>query len=164
MLLLALPSVLLGLLGVMVLAEVRGLSRWGSRRLLEFAVRRIPPGPLRDERDEEWQAQFEDLGDAAIARIVWVLGLILAGVTIGRRERRQPTVHPEEPEKPKHVVVTLSDVSGVVDEVFLPLTGSLTATATATAAVGGVDLSGRGRLAAGPPAGTPGLGVTRPAR
>lgn len=82
-------------LAATIYLEVRGVVSWLSWSLLKLAVRVIPLGTRRDEADEEWRATWETWGDGAFGRLVWGASLVVAGLRIGRRERREPSRAPK---------------------------------------------------------------------
>lgn len=76
-------------LGGLVFFEVRGLGAWGSRRCVRLAARLLPSS-IREEREEEWLAEWEYWRDSTVGRLLWSLGLVIAAVRLAGHERREP--------------------------------------------------------------------------
>jgi hypothetical protein len=106
-------------LAAMVFFEVRGATGWASGRLIKLAANRLPTA-MRDDRYEEWLAEYEHWKDGAIGRLLWSLGLVLAAIQIGRRERlsavQTEQVVPEQ--QGRHIIIVLLGRMSISDSVF----------------------------------------------
>jgi hypothetical protein len=70
----------------MVFLEIRGAAGWLSGWVIRRAARLLPEA-VRDEREEEWLAEYEHWKDGALGRDFWSLGLLVAAGRIARDEQ-----------------------------------------------------------------------------
>lgn len=139
-----LPAVGAGLAAT-IFFELRGAAGWASWRIMKIAVAMLQM-TIRAEREEEWQATWERWGEGAFGRLIWSLGLPLAGLRIGRSERRNPTPAPEPPaEEPRDIHVFVSDTSPTLAASALgsvTLGGGAVSATLSASAQGSVNLGG----------------------